>query len=90
MVLCHSDYEPTCVAARKASMKKTAVSVATFGPPSLCSSELTVTERYSMKRPSRYWVGTSHDFLQNQVGGWGGTEVSRKKIHRAAKNNPDR
>lgn len=35
-----------------------------------------------MKRPSRYCVGTSHDFLQNQVGGGGGVEVIRKKIHR--------
>lgn len=68
------------MAARKPSIKKTAVSVTTCGPPSLCSSELTVIERYSMKRPSRYCVGTSHDFLQNR----------RKRIHREAKRNPRR
>lgn len=73
----------TCVAARKASMKKTAVSVKTCGPSSLCSSELTVIDRYSMKRPSRYCVGTSHDFLQNQVPG--GIDFIRTRIHRAAK-----
>lgn len=59
---------PTCVAARNASIKKTAVSVITFGPSSLCSSELTVTDKYNMNRPSRYCVGTSQDFLQKVVG----------------------
>lgn len=73
-------WSPTCVAAKKASIKKTAVSVTTFGPPSLCSSELTVIERYSMKRPSRYCVGTNHDFLQDQVGG--SVEIIRRKKKR--------
>lgn len=66
-------------------MKKTAVSVRIFGPPSLCSREFTVIERYSMKRPSRYCVGTSQDFLQDQVGGGGGMEVIRKKLYKSAK-----
>lgn len=60
---------PTCVAARNASIKKTAVSAATFGRSSLCSSELTVTDKYNMNRPNRYCVGTSQDFLQRMVGG---------------------
>lgn len=41
-----------------------------------------------MKRPSRYCVGTNHDFLQDQVGG--SVEIIRrkKKETQGSKNNP--